>query len=59
MINMKDRMENHGFDIVYKNRRKLSRFKSGSLLIGIEKNVSSKWKLMRSEFGSLLSFKID
>ena len=47
---MKDGMENHGFDIVYKNRSKLSRFESGGPLIAIKKDVSSKWKPMRSEF---------
>ena len=36
---MKDRMENNGFDIVYKNRSRLSRFKSGDL-IAIEKNLA-------------------
>ena len=36
---MKDRMENNGFDIVYKNRSRLSRFKSGDL-IPIEKNLA-------------------
>ena len=59
MINMKDRMENHGFDIVYKNMSKISRFKSGGRLFAIKKDVSSKWKLMRSEFDSLLSVKTD
>ena len=56
---MKDRMENHGFDIVYKNRSKLSRFESGGPLIAIKKDFSSKWKPMRSEFDYLLSVKID
>ena len=40
MINIKDRMENNGFDIVSKNRNKLSRFKSGGILMGIKKNVN-------------------
>ena len=52
-------MENHAFDIVYMDRRKLNRFNSGILLIAIKKNVSSKWKLIRSEFDSLPSVKVD
>ena len=52
-------MENHAFDIVYMDRRRLNRFNSGSLLIAIKKNVSSKWKLIRSEFDSLPSVKVD
>ena len=40
IINVKGIMENIGFDIVFKNRSNLSRFKSGGLLIGTKKNDS-------------------
>ena len=59
MINIKDRMENNGFGIVFKNRNKLIRFKSGDILMGIKKNVNFKWKPIRSDFDSLLSVKVD
>ena len=40
MINFKDRMENNGFDIVFKNRNKLSRFLSGGIFMGIKRMLT-------------------
>ena len=40
MINIKDRMENNGFDIVFKNRNKLSRFQSGGILMAIKRMLT-------------------
>ena len=46
-------------DIVFKDRNKLSRFKSGGILMVIKKNVDFKWKPIMSDFDSLLSVKVD
>ncbi len=52
-------MENIGFDIVFKDRSKLSRFKSGGLLMAIKKNASFKWRHISNSYDSLLSVKVD
>lgn len=52
-------MESIGFKIVYKNRSKISRFKSGGILVAIRKNVCVRWKLIRFDSDSILSVKVD
>lgn len=42
--NMKENMESFGFEIDLKNRGKLSRFKSGGILIVIKKDC---WDILR------------
>ena len=37
MLGVKDVMEKNGFDIVFKNRSRISRYKSGGLLIAVKK----------------------
>ena len=59
MINVKKNMENIGFDIVFKNRSKLSRFKSGCLLIATKKNASFKCRHISNNYNSFLSVKVD
>lgn len=59
MLSVKDVLERNGFDSVFKNRSRISRYKSGGLLIAVKKNVSFKWKQIRNDYGCLLSIKID
>ena len=56
--NIKEIMENHGFDIVYKNRSALSRYKSGGLLIALKNNLNVRWKEMKSDDETLLSISV-
>ena len=48
-------MVNSGFDIVYKNRNALSRFKSGGLLIAMRSALNINWKEIKSSEEALLS----
>lgn len=57
--NLKDIMEDIGYDIVVKNRCVLSRYKSGGILIGIKKSVRFKWNPINYDCECLLSIKID
>ena len=51
-------MKDIGFDIVYKNRSKLSRFKSGGLIIAIRYDISFKWRQIKNNYDTLFSIKI-
>ncbi len=42
MGKVKDKFKDIGFDVVYKNRFALSRYKSGGLAIAIRDNISCK-----------------
>ena len=53
--NIKEIMTKHGFDIVYKNRSALCRYKSGGLLIAVRNNLNIRWKEMKSDDETLLS----
>ena len=44
MGNVREKMDAMGFDIVYKNRYEMCRYKSGGLAIVAEKDVYFKWK---------------
>lgn len=59
IVNVKEKMESIGYDVVFKNRSKLSRHKSGGLLIAVKKNVNLKWRQINSKYESLLTIKID
>lgn len=59
MINVTSSMENLGFDITYKNRHELSRYKSGGLMIAVRKTIKLSWKTMKTENKALLSIVID
>ena len=55
MKNVKDKIENIGFNIVYKNRGALRRFKSGGLLIAVRNTFNYIWKQTKDGFETLLS----
>lgn len=59
MNNIEDIMDNIGFEIIFKNRSKLSRFKSGGLLSAIKKNAVLRWKHINTGYDSLLVVKVD
>ena len=59
MINVISSMENLGFDITYKNRHELSRYKSGGLMIAVKKVIKLTWKTINTEHKALLSILID
>ena len=59
MSNINVIMEHIGYDIVYKNRCELSRYKSGGILIGIRKGIHLKWKPIKYSCECLLSIIID
>ncbi|XP_063866950.1 uncharacterized protein LOC135104017 [Scylla paramamosain] len=42
-------MKNLGFDIVFKNRHELSRYKSGGLVLAIKRDIKLKWKTIKTE----------
>ena len=52
-------MEDNGYDIVYKKRCELSRYKSGGILIGIKKSVDFKWNPVNYNCECILSIIID
>lgn len=59
MKNVGEKMENIGFNIVYKNRYEVSRFKSGGLIVAVKKDVCFKWKKMNNNYETLLSIELD
>lgn len=59
MINVKKYMENDGFHIVFKNRSKLSRFKSGGLPVATKKNDWFKYRQISHNYDHLLSCKVN
>lgn len=59
MVNLKVIMEDIGYNIVFKNRCELSRYKSGGILIGIKKGIFFKWKPINYDCESLLSIMVD
>ncbi len=59
MLSVKDVMEGNGFDIVFKNISKISRYKYGGLLFAVKKNASFNWKQIRNDYECLFSIKID
>ena len=49
-----------GFDITYKNRHELNRYKSsGLLMIAVKKAIKLTWKTIKTEHKALLSILID
>ena len=50
MGKVKDKFKAIDFDVVYKNRSVLSRYKSGGLVTAIRNNTSLKWKLIRNSY---------
>ena len=58
MNNVRDKMEELGFNIVFKNRYALSRFKSGGLIIALNREVDFKWKPTKSNYETLLSVRV-
>lgn len=59
MCNLKVIMEDIGYDIVFRNRSELCRYKSGGILIGIKKGVNFKWNSINYDCECLLSIIID
>ncbi len=59
MLSVKDVIKGNGFDIVFKNKSKISKYKSGGPLIAVKENASFKWKQIRKDYECLLSIKID
>lgn len=47
------------FDLVYKNRSILNRYKSGGLAIAITNKKKITWKVVKHSFEALLSIKVD
>ena len=58
-INLKAFMEDIGYDVIFKNRCVLSRYKSGGILIGIKKGINFKWDSIVNDCECLLSIIID
>ena len=59
MEKVKETFKGIGFDVVYKNRFVLSRYKSGGLAIAVKDNVNFTWKLIRNLHEALLSIRIE
>lgn len=58
MVNVREEMLNIGFDIVYKNRSELSRFKSGGIIIAIQNNNGLKWKCIKNNNETFISIRL-
>lgn len=58
MVNVSEKMESIGFDVVYKNRSELSKFKSGGIIIAIKNDSGLKWKYVKNNYEAFMSVKI-
>ena len=47
MLDVTSSMENLGYDVAYKNRHVLSRYKSGGLMIAVKKAIKLNWKVIK------------
>ena len=56
---VREKMDVMGFDIVYKNRYEMCRYKSGGLAVAVKKKVSFKWKEVKNAYDTLLSIMIE
>ena len=59
MAHVKTIFKDIGFELVYKNRSILSKYKSGGLAIAITNRKKITWKIIKNSFEALLSIKVD